>query len=176
MQGLQPISGTSVRRYVLNKTNSQMTSMPNTTAEKHLKPLIIPQETPEQVLTGIFKSPNYKELSDYQAIINHLVAFGKAGELKKWDDYAPKIPDAIREIWKRILFECRRNGFIAPYVYNNELIWRRIMTHSNHADLCTLCERSCHVREGIDTGEFKWRKQNMKSFHEPNKCWKESEG
>jgi hypothetical protein len=143
--------------------------------KRHLKPLIIPQETPDAILTGIFKTVNYTELTDYQAIINHIVAFNKAGELKKWDDYAPKIPDAIREIWKRILFECRRNGFIAPYVYNNELIWRRIMTRGRHADLCTLCERSCHVREGIDTGEFKWRKQNMKSFHEPHKCWNNNE-
>jgi hypothetical protein len=160
---------------MLSKTGSQTTSMKSGEGIKHLKPLIIPQETPDAILTGIFKSSNYKELTDYQAIISHLIAFNKVGELKKWDDYAPKIPDAIRAIWKQILFDCRRNGFIAPYVYNNELIWRRIMTHGKHSDLCTLCERACHVREGIDTGEFKWQRQNTKSFHEPHKCWKNNE-
>lgn len=140
-----------------------------------MKPLIIPQETPDKILKSIFKTENYQQLTDYKVILDHLVAFSKAGELKKWDDYAAKIPDSIREIWKQILFECRRNGFIAPYVYNNELIWRRIMTHGRQADLCTLCDRSCYVRDGIDTGEFKWRKQNMKSFHEPHKCWKNNE-
>jgi hypothetical protein len=141
-----------------------------------LKPLIKPQETPEQVLTWMFKTQNYEKDADYVAIINHLIAYQKGGKYRNWDDYVEKIPQGIRDKWKSILVECARNGFIAPYAQDNKLFWMRIMTHKKMTDdLCTMCQRECKVRSDIDGGVEKLRMQNKiknhEKYEEPKKCW-----
>ena len=148
--------------------------MQNTTAERHLKPLVKPQETPEQVLTRVFKTVEYTNNTDYCIIINHLTAYQKAGNYRRWDEYAEKIPAEIKAKLGEILIECARNGFIAPYVYDGKLVWKRIMTHGKMTgDLCTLCRRECVKRSDIDTGVEKWRRQNQNRYEEPKKCWEE---
>jgi len=123
------------------------------------------------VLTRIFKTQDYRAMADYQIIVDHIASYQKTGENRRWDDYGHKIPDALRSIWRLILNECARNGFIAPYVYDGELHWRRIMTHGKHTDLCSLCRRECIKRDDIDNGETKWRRMNVPNYHEPTKCW-----
>lgn len=175
MQEPQPISETNtVRDYLLNKNERPMQSTQNTIVERLLKPLIKPQETPEQVLTRVFKSANYEQLVDYEAIIKHLEAYQKAGNYRKWDEYAEKMPEETRARLKNILAECARQGFIAPYVYGGKLVWQRIMTHGKMtSDLCTLCELDCVKRSDIDTGVTKWRMKNQPGYREPKKCWEE---
>jgi len=111
-------------------------------------------------------------LADYNALVQHIEAYQKAGDMRMWDSYAAKIPQALREKWSQVLLECRRNGFIAPYVYDGKLIWRQIRTHGPMTDdLCTTCDRECKTREMIDSGEAKWRAVNIKGWREPKKCW-----
>jgi len=120
---------------------------------------------------------DYERLTDYEGIIRHLEAYQKGGEHRRWDDYAEKIPVAVREQWKLILSECARQGFITPYVFEGKLLWRRVMTWGNSThDLCTLCRRECQKRTDIDTGETKWRRQNVNNYHEPAKCWQSTAG
>ena len=173
MQELQPISETNaVRAYHLNRNARPMQSTPNTTVARLLKPLIKPQETPEQVLTRVFKTGNYQNLVDYENLTKHLVAHQKNGDHRRWDEYAEKIPMEIRNQWRVILVECARNGFIAPHVSEKKISWMRVMTHGPMTDdLCTLCRRECTKREDIDTGEGRRRKQENKKYEEPKKCW-----
>jgi len=137
----------------------------------NLRPLVIPQETPEQTLMRIFKSVNYENSVDFKIIIEHLGSYQKAGNNGRWDDYVNKIPDVLRKTWGLILAECARNGFIAPYVYDGKLIFRQVVTRGKQADLCTLCRRECLKRENTDSGEYKWRIENVNGFREPKKCW-----
>lgn len=169
---LTQIGETGIKRYILSKTALPMKSMPNTTVEKQLKPLIIQQETPDNVLNRVFKTAEYERLTDHDSIIKHLIAYQKGGDHRRWDEYAGKIPQELRDTWALILSECRRNGFIAPYVFNGKLQWRRIMTTGKQADLCTMCSRDCTLRNDIDEGNVKWRRQNQNGYHEPAACWK----
>jgi len=114
----------------------------------------------------------YTNLLDYKIIIEHLESYQKAGENRRWDEYANRIPEQLRNTWRLILSECARNGFISPHVSNETLIFKRIETHGVQSDLCTLCRRECKKRDDIDTGETKWRRQNVAGYHEPLKCWK----
>ena len=74
-------------------------------------------------------------------MIDLLSAFQKTqGE---WDLFRKKIPDALLAKWKKVMWECRKNGFIAPKIENNEIKWKVIMTiHTNNCDQCTLCPTS----------------------------------
>lgn len=95
-----------------------------------------------------------------------------------WDKYAGAITNpATREMVKRIMQECRRQGYIYPRVYGDQLVWHRIVMTEREsairrsADLCTLCERACTVREDIDSGRGKWEKLRDSRYREPKKCW-----
>lgn len=145
--------------------------MPNTTGERRLKPLINPEETPDQIMRRLFKSDNYEQMADYVSIMNHLSAYAKGGEHKRWDEYAPKIPADLRVLLGKMLTECRRNGFISPYIYYDKIKWRRVMTNGPQGDLCTLCSRDCEIRDSIDNGDAKWKRTNMQGYREPMKCW-----
>ena len=117
---------------------------------------------------------NYKNHNDYQGIIKHLEAYQRGGEHRRWEDYAGKIPPDIRELWRTALADCARNGFIAPYVFAGELIWRRIVTRGQATrDLCTLCRRECRNRDDIDGGEVTWRLKHAPGYEEPKKCWED---
>ena len=153
--------------------------MQNTTVARQLKPLIKPQETPEQVLTRAFKDKNYEKTTDYEGIIKHLVAYQKGGNHRNWGDYAEKIPQEMRDKLASIISECARNGFIYPHVYDGKLLWMRIETHREITDdLCTLCRRDCVIRSDIDTGVEKLRRQtkikNKMKYEEPKKCWEDN--
>ena len=149
-----------------------MQSTQNTSGIKHSKPLIKPQETPDAIMTRIFKTYDYENENSYKGIIKHLETYQRAGDNRRWDEYAEKIPIEARNTWAQIISECARNGFMAPYVYNEKLIWRRVMTRGVMTDnLCMLCRRECKTREDIDTGEIKWRLKNVPGFEEPKKCW-----
>lgn len=127
---------------------------------------------PRDVLAAVFKTESYESLADYKALVDHLDAYQKAGDLRSWDVYSAKIPEALRKQWSEVLSECRRNGFIAPYAYDKKMIWRQIRTHGPMTDdLCTLCDKECKTREMIDSGDAKWRTANIKGWREPKKCW-----
>lgn len=110
-------------------------------------------------------------MADYVLIRDHLTAYAKGGDHKRWDDTAPKIPADARVLMGKLFTECRRNGFIAPYVFDDKIRFMRVETHGPQADLCTLCERDCVSREEIDNGRAKWKRTNLKGYHEQPKCW-----
>jgi hypothetical protein len=116
--------------------------------------------------------------SNYILIRGMLLEYAKQGENKDWTTYRATLTkkpayDHILASWVLILQECLRNGFMAPYVANNRIIWRQVRTSGAHhsLDLCTLCERQCDVREAIETGRDKWNRQNHRNHTEKKKCW-----
>lgn len=119
----------------------------------------------------IFKSDNYEQMADYVSIMNHLSAYAKGGEHKRWDEYAPKIPADLRVLLGKMLVECRRNGFVAPFVFDGVIQWRRIVTHGAQGDLCTLCDRQCKRRDDLESGRVKWLREHQRGYREKNPCW-----
>jgi len=158
-------------RYYLNRQDKQQRSTQNGNVERQLKPLVVPEETPETTMAKIFGSASFRNLTDYEAIVKHLVAYQKTGENRRWDEYAAVMPQPLRETLAKVLKECRRNGFIAPYVFDGEIQWRRVMTHGQQGDLCTLCDRECKRRDDLESGRFKWLREHQNGYREPKACW-----
>ena len=158
-------------RYYLNLQDAQPRLTQSGNEKRHLKPLIHPEKTPEMIASEIFKSQNYENLTDYQTIVKHLISYQKGGDNRRWDEYAQPIPQALRDLLSTLLNECRRNGFVAPYVFDGKVIWRRVATYGEQGDLCTLCERDCVRSENVDTGRVKWLRAHQGGYREPKPCW-----
>ena len=158
-------------RYYLNLQDAQPRSTQSGNVRRGLKPIVTPEETPEQILAKVFGSENYRNLTDYQAIVKHLISYQKSGDNRRWDEYAGTIPQPLRDTLTRMLVECRRNGFIAPYVFDGVIQWRRIMTHGTQGDLCTLCDRDCKRRDNLESGRVKWLREHQRGYREKNPCW-----
>lgn len=123
------------------------------------------------IASEIFKSQNYENLTDYQTIVKHLISYQKGGDNRRWDEYAATIPQPLRDTLKKMLVECRRNGFVAPFVFDGEIQWRRIVTHGAQGDLCTLCDRQCKRRDDLKSGRVKWLREHQTGYREKKPCW-----
>lgn len=104
--------------------------------------------------------------TEKESIINHISAYQKThGE---WDIYRKKIPDELLVKWGKILFECRKNGFINPHIYQDTLVWDQVMgsrRNYDNADKCSLCSNS--LTRGTCEGKTIYKK--MQSMFVP--CW-----
>jgi hypothetical protein len=70
--------------------------------------------------------------------MRHLESYRKSGI--GWDVYRDKINNDLLDKWGRVVNKCRQNGFIAPYVYQNILHWKQIMTKKTSTnDKCVVC-------------------------------------
>ena len=156
------------------QNDSQTRSMPTTTEGKLLKhkPLIIPREIPIQTMSRILDTNPPHEAEEYQTWARHLDSYQRTG--MQWDEYAKKIPGSLRNLWRDIQRECRRNGFLGPVAVLNREGQYRIIFHQvvdiQHkvpvpeiiqADLCSMCERFCKRRDS--RGVF---------FEGSGPCWK----
>jgi hypothetical protein len=113
---------------------------------------------------------------DYQDIRDYLLKYQKAKFIKGWDEFALAIPGPLREKWREICVECRRNGFISPQADTENIRWRQVISTSDRcgeplSDMCVMCERACIIREGLESGEFKAMKNTKEGWVEPRKCW-----
>jgi hypothetical protein len=90
-----------------------------------------------------------------------------------WDTYSLTLTEDEREFIKTCFSECRRMGFVSPYVYNGKLNFSRVMAVKQE-DQCAMCERECQRREDIEDGTGKFRKNTVYGYEEPKPCWGES--
>lgn len=121
--------------------------------------MIVPEKTPDEIIAEkiecsrdeLYKNERYIGLSQ------HLINYRKSN--KSWDEYADmRMEPKARDLLKRILRECRRNGFIGCFVGirrgENKIMFGRIVQAKQRnvplklkADLCTLCERQCSLKD-----------------------------
>lgn len=97
-------------------------------------PLVRPEKMPQEIMA------DHLTFDDMEAIIGHLSNYQKTET--DWSIVRRKIPNALLDKWARVMIECRTNGFVAPFVENNEIHWRQTLnTKRNHdmTDKCTLC-------------------------------------
>jgi hypothetical protein len=115
------------------------------------------------------------KMGEYEAMVSYLLAYQRAGDMRRWDEFRHKIPDDLLTAWGTVLIECRRNGFVNPHVFNGEILWDQILDNGSgerrNADRCTLCERDCKRRELIDSGETKRLRILNPGYHEKPPCW-----
>ena len=165
----QPIGQTyAVSRY---RTNQQP-SMPDTMPGRLLKrqPLITPEEFPAQTMCRIFKCGNLEDSLDYDVMKGHLLSYYKHGQ--KWEDYRVKIAPPLLEIWKCVMIECRRNGFVNPHIRDREIVFDQVVSSGpRDSTLCTMCDRDCKRRAAIDSGDAKRRKMIDPKYQEQRPCW-----
>ena len=107
-------------------------------------PLVRPEKMPQEIMA------DYLTFDDMEALITHLSNYQKTEV--DWSIVRRKIPNPLLDKWARVMAECRMNGFVAPFVENNEIRWRQIMSTARNRDMtdkCTLCSNSyiagrCH--------------------------------
>lgn len=157
---------TSVSRYRTRSTQTWRGPTQHTRLQK-LPPLVVPEELPETTMRRIFKE------GEYEAIFSYLMAYQRAGDMRRWDDFRNKIPPDLLKLWGDVLIECRRNGFIGPRVENGEIVWMQVIgtTDVRNGDLCTMCDRACRRREMTDTGASKQMRILHPGWHEARPCW-----
>ncbi len=121
----------------------------------------------------IFQCSNLHDSSDYAFMMKHLEQYQKQGDGRKWEEYRQKIAPDLLEIWGTVMVECRRNGFVNPRVRYGEIVFSQIIStgYCEDTDLCTLCERVCHRREMIDSGDLKRQKLINRQYQELEPCW-----
>ena len=129
----------------------------------------MPEELPETTMRRIFKE------GEYEAIFSYLMAYQRAGDMRRWDEFRHKVPDDLLAALKNVMIECKRNGFIHPQAFDGKIVWSQILDNGSgerrNADLCTLCDRDCRRREMVDTGDMKRKKLMGIPIHEPKPCW-----
>jgi len=109
---------------------------------------------------------DHLDYADMEAMIGYLSDHQKTGS--DWNTFRRKIPNPLLEKWAAIMRECRVNGFVAPFIQNNEIHWRQILGNKRWHDMpdkCTLCP-SLYV-EGKCRGQRKLKAQWL--FFVP--CW-----
>jgi len=97
-------------------------------------PLVRPEKMPKEIMA------EHLDYADMEAMIGYLSDHQKTES--DWNTFRRKIPNPLLDKWAAIMRECRANGFVAPFVENNEIRWRQILsTKRNHdmTDKCTLC-------------------------------------
>jgi hypothetical protein len=92
---------------------------------------------PEVIVNGLLTQ------SEKDSMIKYLIGYQKTG--MDWEICRKKIPTDLLEKWANVLRECRLNGFMAPKVQSEKLIWKQIFgfkRNYKNADKCTLCPRN----------------------------------
>jgi hypothetical protein len=130
---------------------------------------------PGTTMRRIFKESDLALSADYQSIVGYLTTYQRQGENRRWEDFRNKIPAPLLKLWGDLLIDCRRNGFMAPRVENEVVVWRQVTSNDDqkNGDLCTMCERECLRREMIDAGDTKRMRLLNPGWHEPKPCWSE---
>jgi hypothetical protein len=163
-----------IKTYNLKQTPKSPVSSPGTLRHR---PLINPEEFPLQTMRRIFKVVELDHSSDFLTIRDLIRTYQKQGENRKWDEFRHKIPDPLLSLWEEVLSECRRNGFVGPWVEDDTIKWKQLLSVNNaQGDLCTLCSRECRRREEINSGESRQRRQNDINYEEPKPCWEVKNG
>jgi hypothetical protein len=173
MDGPTEISQTtSVSRYRTRSTQTWQGPTQHTRLQK-LPPLVVPEELPETTMRRIFKE------GEYEALVSYLIAYQRAGDMRRWDEFRHKVPDDLLEALRTVMVECKRNGFIHPQAFDGKIVWSQILDNGSgprrNADRCTLCERDCIRREMLETGEIKRRKILNPGYREPKPCWERTD-
>ena len=120
----------------------------------------------------ILKVVELSHSTDFVSIREMLKTYQKGKDYVGWDNFRQKIPEDILLIWAEILRECRRNGYIAPWAYEDSIKWMQVISINNvQGDLCGLCERNCERRDDFNSGEMKKRRLADHNFVEPSPCW-----
>jgi hypothetical protein len=153
------------RQYYPRKSNeTSTTSIPSPLLNR--RPMIAVDSTPNEIAGT--------DLDAFKSVIR---AYRGVPEDVGWDKYAASITDVSkREMVRRIMKECRRQGYVNPRVYDEKLYFDRIVRHKSEGrkepiDLCSLCSRDCTIREDIDQGKTKWEHMRDPRYEEPKKCW-----
>ena len=98
--------------------------------------MVIPNRKPETIMFSILGS-------DEQDMTGYLSAYQKNSA--EWDVFRKKIPQELLNKFKRVLDECKLEGFINPHVREGKIVWNQILTRErckNATDKCTLCSKS----------------------------------
>ena len=117
-----------------------------------------------------FTTPNkivdkYLDEQDKSAIIRHITSCQKNDS--DWGTYRKKIPDELLREWAKVMAECWSYGFVAPYVYDDKLYWKRIVMHDvSCCDKCTLCPMN--FRAGQCKGKIYYKANGERVFRT---CW-----
>jgi hypothetical protein len=138
-------------------------------------PVINPEEMPDDTMARLFGVPReaLRDSPDYSGIREYLLVYLAGGESRaNWDVFRGKIPPNILAKMNAVFSECRRNGFIAPIVVNDRIVFhQRVADRGPSADLCDSCERGCRRRGLLTTGEIKKMRELNPGFKEPAPCW-----
>ena len=137
-KGLTPVSDIMENSEAYHKRplNQQMRSIGNLKLHA-LPPLCGTSSLPQNIVD------KYLTQDEYRAMIKHLSTYRKTRA--EWDHYRLKIDNDLLEKWITVLEGCRRIGFVNPHIYQDEIIWNRILGFKRNieqADKCTLCSNS----------------------------------
>ena len=128
-----------------------------------LPPMVKPIKQPGQIIDFILLN------SEKESMIKFLIGYHKIQT--DWDVYRKKIPDELLVKWAVVMKECRENGFMAPKIQGNVIVWKKVFgfkRNQNNADKCTLCSKAYVSGEC----EGKLRLRNMHRVFIP--CWQET--
>lgn len=113
-----------------------------------------------------------KDNPDYQDMRSYLLMYQRGAEKVGWDEHRKKWEIGLLEKFGMILIDCRRNGFVLPVADGERIRWHQVTGYGEPTrDMCTMCERSCLIREAIDSGRGKRKRMADKGYREPPKCW-----
>ena len=168
--GLEPVGQTQgIRHYKVGQTPTSPQYGQKETLLRR-RPLISPEEFPGATMRRILGVAALEHSADHSAMVKMLREYQRTGENRSWDTFRTKIPDDLLATWREILTECRRNGFVGPWAYEDKIHWRQV-TSIRPGELCDLCERDCQRREDISSGESKRKKAENPNYQEPKRCW-----
>jgi len=147
------------RELSAQRMKPQPTQLPQNITRK-LPPLVIPSQPANHIVISLM------DATERELMVKYLTQYKKTGS--DWDTFKNKIPEKLLEKWKFVLDACRENGFIAPKVYNEKIIWSQILgfkRNYKNADKCTLC--SCNHKDGNCKGKLIYKNQ-QRMFQQ---CW-----
>ena len=112
-----------------------------------------PAKMPEDIISGIL------DYADKESMMDHLQAYQRRGEERRWEDYRKKIPTVLLNQWIQVVNECRINGFINPIIVHGKLTWAQIIGDRSYSDQCTVCPKkyvdgSCEGKSIINKDKF----------------------
>lgn len=101
-------------------------------------PMIRQVFSPEQIMSDLLTDT---ERNDIIEILNKYGRQKLHEKARGWSEWsAMNVPDGLSEKWKAVLYACRANGFIGPYIYEGKIKWLQILKSKGFdADRCTMC-------------------------------------
>ena len=146
----------------------------NSEPTKLRKPLVIPHEIPDAILSKhlLCSRINLVDDAGYQVIAGHLWAYQYSNI--GWDEFAKKIDSVMRDLMAKIFRDCRQNGFFAPVAFMRKgkkiIMFGQVVERDRKVpvpdilkpDLCYFCERK--TCEDID--------KNGNPIKNRQHCWR----